>query len=150
MDTVTSHSKNNREISYQPIVDGHDIPDAYASLLLAADKRIEKLMQENRAITIERDSLKKRIDAQSNIIKTLKTKSNPNTTAPQDYQKQDIQLNDLPEIDASEFLPVNDVQLLTDREQTIQAVKKGVGKTVSHSVSTTGTWLLKKTVSILT
>lgn len=146
----------------------------YLQLLLAQERRLDNLEQENRKLLTERDVLNEKYQAQLQLVEALtvlqgvdankpaatKAASKPvqrdikkraplKNVRPKNTSQTSVTIEELPMIDASEFQPAQPVLVESVVDKGRKAVTDVTTVTAS-TVKTSAVWCGKKIVSILT
>jgi len=118
----------------------------YIQLLLVQERRLENLQMENRKLASERDFLNEKYQAQLQINKASKLQSHANLAA---GEEQAGELDELPMIDASEFQPVKEQPVLSQRQQLQLNVSEKL-EPVTSAAKATSLWCGRKLFALLT
>ncbi len=156
MDTVSNRqSKKNKPSSDNSMgVDSvPSIQDDYLKLLLSKERQIEGLEQDKVDLIAQHEKLQSRFDAQSEIIEALKASGNvvrmPVNRRAIEGGARRIQLNDLTELDQSEFQSIEAIPQESVIKKTGHSTLNGL-RNIGSLTAASGGWLAKKVFAILT
>lgn len=121
----------------------------YLQLLLAQERRLENLEQENRKLLVERDVLNEKLQAQLQIVAALQSDNKSVKQLKPKVDRRSTHIDELPMIDAAEFQPLQDIAHESVLTQSYKVVS-GTTSALGNSMKTSATWCGKKVVSILT
>jgi len=111
----------------------------FVELLLAQEKRIQRLEKVITELRAERDELLEREAKQASAIDELEAS----------VKEDEIAREELPEIEASEFQPMVDYVPYSPVREAVSRVKE-VALLIVDKIKVAGKYLVKKVVSILT
>jgi len=122
-----SGAKSDWNNQYQPGMPSEigSSRDDKISLLLKQERRLSQLEELNQKLVSERDMLKRNCQSMTKIIKSLESRCTVS-------EQPQIPLNELPKIDAAEFLPLVDTPA---KETAIQRLVRVSGDLVKGAAA---------------